>query len=277
MTDIRLEIAKCGSVWAMLPAAFDALAHAGPLSAPEAAKRLPTVVGAIAVVPVYGPITQRGGWFATSADAIGDAILAAVANPAVGAVVMDIDSPGGSVFGINELGSLIRTARETKPIIAVANSMAASAAYHIAASASTVVVTPGGQVGSIGVLMLHEDVSQAAEKMGFRYTYVSAGKYKVEGNPFEPLGEEAQEEFQREVDRYYAAFVGSVAAGRGVSVAKVERDFGQGRMLGAEAAVSAGMADQVGTLRDVLGGLARSAKSRQRRAAAERQLRVANA
>jgi signal peptide peptidase SppA len=142
--------------------------------------------------------------------------------------------------------------RGDKPIVAVANSMAASAAFWIASAADQVSVTPSGQVGSIGVFAAHEDISGRLEAEGINVTLVHAGKFKVEGNPFEPLTEEAEAHIQGRVDATFQKFIGAVAAGRGITAATVEKDFGQGRLVDADEALAAGMVDRIETLEQAI-------------------------
>ena len=209
--------------------------------------------GAVAVLPLYGVMGQRmnmmmnisGG---TSTELFGRAFLEAIADSSIGAVVIDIDSPGGAVYGMFELWQTIMDARGSKPIVAVANSLAASAAYLVASAADEIVVTPGGEVGSIGILAVHEDQSVAQEKTGVKVTLISAGKKKALGNPLEPLSDEALADRQKKVDTYYGMFVDSVAKGRGVSASEVRGGFGEGETVLAAEAVKLGMADRIGTL-----------------------------
>lgn len=216
----------------------------------------PTANG-VAVIPVYGTISQRmsmldessGG---TSCEDISKAFRSALADNSIGSIVFDIDSPGGTVTGVPELAAEIRAARGQKPITAVANGQAASAAYWLASAADRIVVTPSGEVGSIGVYTVHQDVSAAMKMEGVKNTFIQAGKYKTEGNPYEPLSDEAKANMQAGVDAFYDMFTRGVAGGRGVSLDKVLSDFGQGRMLLAADAVAAGMADEVATLGQVL-------------------------
>lgn len=224
--------------------------------------------GGIAVIPVFGVITQRAsmmsemsGGGGASTEKIGAAFAQAMADPGVGAIVLQIDSPGGGVYGVDELATQILKARGPKPIVAIADSMAASAAYWIASAAGELVITPSGEVGSIGVFAAHEDTSRFVDALGVTVSLISAGKYKLEGNPFEPLGEEARAALQSRVDDYYSAFTAAVAKGRGASVSAVRSGFGEGRMVGARDAVRLGMADSVGTFAEVLDRLSR----RQRR------------
>lgn len=228
--------------------------------------------GGVLVLRVVGLMTQRGGTVdsapTASSAALAEEVRAAAANQAVSAMVLEWDSPGGEVYGVAELAQVIREARAAKPIVSHANSLAASAAYWAAAQASEVMVTPSGEIGSVGVYALHQDASKAAESEGVKYTYISAGKYKTEGHPYEPLGEEALAAMQANVDRYHAMFVSDLAKGRHVSVEHVRDGFGQGRVVGAKAAVEAGMADSVGTLDDAIRRAAGLARERSRGMAA---------
>ena len=222
----------------------------------------------VMVIPVVGLLTQRGDVIdcqeTLSTMAVADAVRAAVADQGVHAIVLEADSPGGEVFGIPEAAKVIREARKVKPVVAHAHSRAGSAMYWLASQADELMVTPSGLVGSIGVYSMHEDRSKALEAAGVKRTYVYAGKYKVEGNPVEPLGDEALASIQSDVDRYYGMFVADVAAGRGASVEDVRRGFGEGRMVGAKAAVSQGMANSVGTLDDAIHRAASLATERRR-------------
>ena len=150
--------------WAILPEKLEAICevvrrHAASALPPTqfaAAHPRRRASGSVAVLPLYGTISQRMGMMesmsgGTSAEAFGKYFRAAVADPDVGSIVIDIDSPGGSVYGIEELASEILDARGEKQIVAVANSLAASAAYWIGSAAHEFVVTPSGEVGSIGV------------------------------------------------------------------------------------------------------------------------------
>ena len=213
----------------------------------------------IAVLPLYGVVTQRGnmvddisGPGSTSTQKFTSALRQVLADDTVGQILIDIDSPGGSVYGVAELATEIVKARAQKPVVAVANSLAASAAYWIGCSAGEFYVTPGGEVGSIGVWQAHFDYSKALEEEGVKPTLISAGKFKVEGNPYVPLDPEAQAFMQSRVDDYYNAFIKAVAKGRGVSVADVRDGMGEGRVLGADAALAANMVDGIATFDDVL-------------------------
>lgn len=232
----------------------------------EAAQNGPRAGGrrdrAVAVIPVYGVLSPKadamtrssGG---TTAASIRNEFRSALADSEIDGIVFDVDSPGGSVEGIDELAEEIRSARGEKPIAAVANHMAASAAYWLAAGVDEFVATRSATVGSIGVFTAHQDVSAAMEQKGIRTTLISAGKYKVEGNQFEALGDEARAAIQEDVDAFYGLMTSSIAKGRGVGVETVRSGFGEGRTVLAKKALDLGMIDRIDSLENTIRRVAR--------------------
>lgn len=221
------------------------------------AARTQTTGGAVAVIPVAGVIIPKANLFSdisggTSVQQFQEDFLAAMNDRDVGAVVLDIDSPGGSADLLPELAATMRSVRGQKPVLAVANTLMASAAYWIGSQADEVAVSPSGLAGSIGVFASHQDFSAALEKEGVDVTLISAGKYKTEGNPFEPLSDDALAHIQELVDDAYAAFTSDVSKGRKVPVADVRGGFGEGRVLTAKQAVSEGLADRVESLEQTI-------------------------
>ncbi len=218
------------------------------------------IAGKVAIMPVFGAISQRVGMMARSSggvstEEVGATLQSLVDDKAIRSVVMVFDSPGGSVYGVQELADKMRSLGAQKKIVGIADSMAASAAYWLLSQCAEVNVTPGGQVGSIGVLCAHEDHSEADKLAGVKTTYITSAPYKVEGAPEMPLGEEARGEMQAKVNHYHGVFTKAVARGRNVSEAHVTANYGGGRMLTAKDAVAAGMADRVATLEQVLSRL----------------------
>ncbi len=239
--------------------------------------RLPKSAGSIGVLPLLGVITQRDGWWGASTEAYGQAFDDLMQNDQIGAVVLEIDSPGGSVYGVSELATKIRDARgQGKPIVAVANSLAASAAYWIGSQADQFYVTPGGGAGSIGVFSVHFDETEWLAKEGVKVTITKVPEFKAEGY-LEPLSEAAQEAERAAITGYYDQFVDAVAEGRKVSKRAVKEDFGKGRVFRAEQAVESGMATGVATLEEVLSGMAKKVGGKRKGASvadAERRIRV---
>lgn len=240
--------------------------------------RIPKVSGSVAVIPLQGVITKRGGFFSDGLDRVSRVLETAMDSKAIGGVVLDVDSPGGSIYGLVEFADKLHSFRDdSKPLLAVANPLAASAAFWAASAADQFIASPSADVGSVGVWSLHLDLSQFyQEKMKVKPTLVSAGKYKVEGNPFEPLSDEARAEIQRSVDEAYDKFLVSLAKNRGVSKTQVQSNFGEGRVLSAERAKAAGMVDRVMPLDDVVKAMSVNDKPRNGRRAemehAERHL-----
>ncbi|EXU78769.1 hypothetical protein AX13_09775 [Comamonas aquatica DA1877] len=210
------------------------------------------------VLPVHGVLTNRAHAKAastvmTSSEELAAQIRSAGRDPDVGRIVLDVDSPGGSAFGVQEVGDAIWQVRQEKPVIAVVNATAASGGYWIASQASEVVLTPSGMVGSIGAYMAHVDRSAKYEKEGQKITYVYAGKHKVEGNDTAPMSEETLAYVQAMADQCYDDFVSAVARGRGVAISVAGGpSFGEGRMVMAQQALKVGMVDRLGTLAQVL-------------------------
>lgn len=237
----------------------------GPQAA-ATARTIGRAAAGVRVLPIVGTITARGYWGLPGVSDYSAAFASAVGDPSVGAIVLEIDSPGGEVYGVEELAQQIRAATSVKPVLAVANAMAASAAYWLAAQASELWVTPSGEVGSVGVYAMHEDWSRALDSMGVTVTLVSAGEGKTAGNPAQPLSDSALADLQSAVDRFYGMFSASVAKGRGVPASKV-RDTWQAKMYGAEDAVRLGLADKVGTLEETIQRAGKAAIGRARLAA----------
>lgn len=258
-----------GSLWAIradaLPRVLSAArafetSHAPEPAAAAAASVAPQSGPGIAVIPLTGVLTPHGSFLSFlfgggsgGVQGFREQLARAVADPQVAAVVLDVDSPGGSVGLVPEAAADVLAARDVKPVYAVANVQAASGAYYIASQASELYVTPSGQVGSIGVYYLHEDWSSFNEQFGVDVNYVYAGQYKTEGNPDEPLSDEARAAWQADADTLYQTFVNDVAQGRGATAASVMSDYGEGRVLLAQDALDAGMVDGIDTLQTVIG------------------------
>lgn len=287
--------AAYAAYWAILPSKLDAImafleyrAEFGTLPDAEIEKAVASnrrqaikkFNGGIAVLPVIGVLSQRqdiltdtsGG---TSVEQFTKSFKTAMGDERIGAIVMEVDSPGGPISGIPELSKMIFDARERKPVVAIANGLAASGGFWLATSASEVSVTPSGEMGSIGVVAAHTEESVAEEAAGVKTTLISAGVKKVDGNPFEPLSETARADIQAQVDIFYEMFVSAVARNRAVSAASVRSGFGQGGMVGADEAVKLGMADRVETMDELLERLGTRQKSRNAAASSGRRLAMA--
>jgi len=179
-------------------------------------------------------------------------IQAAINDSSVDGIVLSIDSPGGTVDGTKELADYILSVRGTKPIVAYADGLMASAAYWIGASTDAIVAYDTTQVGSIGVIMTHLDYSGAAEKEGIKPTVMRAGKYKALGNRYEPLSNEAKELLQNDLDYYYSMFIDHVAESRAVTPEVVVGVMAEGRIFIGTKAKEAGLVDEIGGIEEAI-------------------------
>jgi signal peptide peptidase SppA len=234
------------------------VAQAGDAQKPDQKPYRLTPEG-IAVIPIRGTLMKRFSFLSsasglTTYQGLAKTARQAIEDPAVKAVLFDVDSPGGTTHGCFELTDALYTMRTEsgKPVWAIANDLAASAAYALASAADRVFVTGTGGVGSIGVFALHMDQSVLDEKTGVNYTYVFAGEKKTDGNPHQPLSKAAKADIQAEVDREYEIFVGCVARNRGISKQAVRNTEAE-VFFGTNALNK--LADEVGTFDDALAAL----------------------
>jgi len=270
--DKGAEIASLLALWAAGGSAPD---WTGSDNAPVyAADSVPGRSGPIHVIQLHGAVMPRSGMMArmsggSSMEQFGKAFDQAAADTSASAIVLDIDSPGGAVDLVAETADKVYRARRAgRPIVAVANTLAASAAYWVAAAADEIVVTPSGQVGSIGVYGMHEDISAALEARGVKRTLIRSGPRKAEGVEG-PLDEAALRHRQAQADAMYEMFTRAVARNRGVQASVVRADpetadahFGGGRAYPARRAVQLGMADRVATFEETIKRLASGRRTR---------------
>ena len=217
--------------------------------------------GSVAIIPVYGVIAPRmnlmsemsGG---TTYEKLSGHLREAMANKAIRTIVLDVDSPGGSVAGNAEFAAEILRARTKKPIVAVAQYTMGSAAYHLGSAATEIVAAPSASVGSIGTFMIHNDLSAAMDKLGIKKTFIAAGEGKVDGNDTGPPSDAYMARSTALVNKAYDQFVGNVVKGRGKGTTSEKvRDDWKAHVYGASEALSMGMIDAIGTLDDTIARL----------------------
>jgi signal peptide peptidase SppA len=213
----------------------------------------------IAVVPILGPMVKRGSFldalfgFGNYED-VQARVDAAAADPSIDAILFEIDSPGGEAAGAFDLADKIYAVRGSKPVWAIANDSAFSAAYAIGSAADKLFLTRTGGVGSIGVLAAHVDQSGYDEKQGVKVTTITAGARKNDFNAHEPLSEDAAGFLQAEVNRLYGLFVDTVARNRSLSADTVRAT--EAALFFGDDAVKAGLADGVSTVESTIRALA---------------------
>jgi len=212
-----------------------------------------TINDGIAVIEVLGVLSKRmnlltaisGG---TSTEILGKAVKEAVADPDVDAILLDIDSPGGTVDGTKEVADIVYAARSEKPIVAYANGQMASGAYWIGSAAHQIVAPETAEIGSIGVALMHYDYSEQDKMRGIKRTSITAGKYKRIASDEKPLSKEGAAYLQEMVDDYYQLFISAVGRNRDTDQETVHELMADGRDFIAVKAVKRNMIDMIGTL-----------------------------
>lgn len=218
----------------------------------------------VAVIDMSGVIAKRMNLFSqisggVSTEMAASDIQAAIIDPSAHSIILNIDSPGGTADGTQALANVIFAARSQKPIVALANGVMASAAYWIGSAANAVYIADGTtQVGSIGVVATHTDVSVAEALQGVKTTEIYAGKFKRIASSYAPLSDAGRQTIQDQVDYLYSIFVADVARQRGVSEEKVLQDMADARVFIGQQAVAAGLVDGVATLDGLVADLNRN-------------------
>jgi signal peptide peptidase SppA len=208
------------------------------------------VVGGIAVIEISGVLIHRGGWIGqssgqTSYEGIAAQIEAAANDPAVRGLALEIDSFGGEVAGVFDLADRIRAIRATKPVWAFVAEHAFSAGYALASQADRILLPRTGALGSIGVVVMHADLSGQLDQDGMRVTLIHSGSHKVDGNPYEPLPANVRDDIQREIDVLRFLFAETVAAGRAGRLSQDAAMATQAATYRGADAIASGLADEV--------------------------------
>ena len=210
----------------------------------------------VAVLPLVGPMFRRANLLtevsgATSTELLARDFNAALADPEVAAIVLDVDSPGGEANGVNEVAGMIHQARGQKPIVAYVSYLGASGAYWIASAADRIVVDATALLGSVGVVSMVVDTSRQDQERGIVRIVSTQSPRKLA----EPSTEEGRAEIQQRADALADVFVDAVARNRGVAREQVLEQFGRGGIVVGRNAVEAGMADSLGSLESVIADL----------------------
>lgn len=212
------------------------------------------VTGGVAVLPLDGVLAKKMNLFmqisgGTSMQMAANSFREALADSDVSAIVLCVDSPGGTVDGTQEFADLVYNSRGVKPVVSLVDGTMASAAYWIGSAASQVFLSSETDiVGSIGVVQNHVDISQSEASQGRKTTEIAAGKYKRIASQYGALTLEGRAVLQDQVDQTYKVFVEAVARNRGVSADVVLQDMADGRVFIGQQAIDAGLVDGVSTL-----------------------------
>lgn len=208
-----------GEVLARLEARAGELGHETEEAA-AAPGQLYDVVDGVAVVLVAGLLVHAAGlpewargWLTGYGDVV-RAVAAAMEDAAVQAVVLHVDSPGGEASGCFAAVEALAALRGRKPIIAICDEVAYSAAYALASAADWISVPPTGGVGSIGAVTMHVDLSAALSQLGVKVTVLAGGRHKADGHPYAPLPESVAEDTIAQMEALRRFFAASVARNR---------------------------------------------------------------
>lgn len=209
-----------------------------------------SIVDGIAVIEIAGVLIHRGSWIGqssgqTSYEGISAQIEAAASDPSVRGLALEIDSFGGEVAGVFDLADRIRAIRRNKPVWAFVAEHAFSAGYALASQADRILLPRTGTVGSIGVVVMHADLSGQLDQDGVRVTLIHSGQHKVDGNPYEPLPVNVRDDIQREIDVLRFLFAETVAAGRAGRLSQDAARATEAATYRGTDAVAAGLADEV--------------------------------
>ena len=209
-----------------------------------------TLQDGIAVIEISGVLVHRGAWIGqssgqTSYEGIAAQITAAASDPTVLGIALEIDSFGGEVAGVFDLADAIRAARAAKPVWALIAEHAFSAGYALASQADRIILPRTGAVGSIGVVVMHADLSGQLSDAGVTVTLIHSGAHKVDGNPYAPLPDPVRARIQSEIDAIRMLFAQTVAAGRGRYLNAEAALATEAECYRGADAVAAGLADEV--------------------------------
>lgn len=214
----------------------------------------------VAIIPVTGPLFRYANLFtmisgASSYELIARDFTVALENPQIKGIILDIDSPGGEVNGVSELSNMVYAARGKKPVVAYASGDAASGAYWIASAADEIVVSETSALGSIGVVGMYQG------KSGKSAEAVEIVSSQSPHKRLDPTTDDGRSRLQIRIDSMADVFIETIARNRNVSAENVQNHYGGGDVMIGAKAVSAGLADRVGSLEGLIAELSSPQKS----------------
>lgn len=233
----------------------------------------------IAVIPIAGPMMKIDSKYgSTNTLRVRRAVRAAARDADVRAILLHIDSPGGTAAGTDDLATDVRRARDSKPVFAHIDDMGASAAYWVASQCEHISCNPSGEVGSIGTVAILRDESGAAEQAGIKVHVISTGRYKGAFAPGAPVPDEHLQYAQDRVDAHAAYFKAEVQRGRGLTTDQVDT-LADGRLYSASVAKASGLIDSIAMLDEAVARIndriGPAKESRRRRSRAAQRARIA--
>lgn len=227
-----------------------------------------SIVDGVAVLPVHGVMAKRMNIFQAICGGVSHEVAKAdfrhaMANKQAKAVVLDFETPGGTVDGTAEFAETVYHARGEKPIIAVANGLMCSAGYWVGSAADEVVLaSPTTNIGSIGVSTQHVEHSKQDAEKGITRTDIYAGEFKRLVSDVKALSAEGKDYMQAQVDYLYAVFLSTVAKHHGIDAEQVHTQMADGRIFIGEQGIEAGLATRIAPLEQVIADLATTGTTR---------------
>lgn len=214
-------------------------------------------IGSKAIINMGGTLVRKAGFLdamcgINGMDVLSQAFVSAMQDTDVDHVILNWDSPGGSAMGTPEFANLVYSLRGTKRITSFVSGSMCSAAYFIGAAADEIYASSQiNQIGSIGVVTMHIDQSQMDKEEGIKYTYIYAGKHKIDGNPHEPLAPEALSRIQESLNYAYGIFLDSVSQFRGADKEEISK-YAEGQVFNAGQLMGTPMIDGIATFDEIL-------------------------
>lgn len=246
------------NIWLGTQASYEVFEAAKKSEKPTDPYGLPplmSVQDGVGIIDIQGSMVPGHAGFMRIFGAIGyadiqDAMLEAVADKSVNSILLNIDSGGGAVAGVNDAAKMIAAVNKVKPVTTYTGGTMASAALWLGSSAGKMFASETAIAGSLGVLMVHASRARQLENDGVKVTVIRAGTHKALMNPYEDLTEEAMKEAQAKANALYDVFLSHVAESRGMSLTAADAAFGQGKEFVGKQGVQAGLIDSVGSFTD---------------------------
>ncbi len=208
------------------------------------------VVDGVACIQVIGPLAHRFSWWSWGYRELAGKIKAALKDPAVHAILLDTETPGGTVAGLFDFARFIKQASEKKPIYSLINDMSCSAGMAISSQTKKRFITQNGIAGSIGVVMLHINQGPWLEKVGIEATLIYSGEHKVDGNPYESLPDDVHKNYKTQCDQLRQEFAELVASNMDMSIDQILAT--EAATYRGQEAIDIGLADQMVNAYDII-------------------------
>lgn len=213
----------------------------------------------VAIIPVIGPLSHRYSWWYYGYRELAEKLQKAVEDPEVRSILLDMETPGGTVAGLPDFCGLVKKIDGIKPVFSLVNDMAASAGMAIASQTRRRFVTQNGELGSIGCVIVHMNYEALMENIGIEATMIFSGAHKVDGNPYQKLPESVVKQLQLETDSFRQEFAELVSSNMPLDTQKLLDTEAQ--MYRGQDAIDLGLADEMVNAYEIIEAVTESPKS----------------